>query len=267
MTATPSSHPGTSKDEVFDGVESGHTSRLGCPTVTLGVLRAVLDHVARCPDITTAAHAILTEAGTVGIRAVAVWNVDGDRLRMVAAAGHDETRLERFVEVPLSAHLPTGDAVVTGEPVLCPDSAALIGRYPLLERFRIYTEALTTFPLHRRGTINGVVSFHFVESIELNSEALTFLEALADIIASVEIVPSALADVVPLRVIASPDGPVDLEEVLVDEADEELWENVNEGTSTPELERRLQRLENQTATMRQMLLFLGAIANERLDEM
>lgn len=288
MTAAPSEEqdlamPGRLEPQV--GADLAR--RLSCPSLTLPVLQAVMSTLGESRDVATTLEAIHRETRVLGVSATAVWFVDGDRLRIAAQYGYDMDRFARFAEVPLSAHLPTTDATVSGRPVLCDNVASLIGRYPLLERFRLHTAGLASFPLRTRGETTGAISFHFGQSMVFDEAAVSFLRSLSDAIASLGAPTAAvLADVIPLRMLpTSPDmmngdHPV-VARVDLTDLDPEIGNKHGsrhdaamspEGheaagsSGIPDLPARLARLERQTASMRQMLMFLGALANERLDE-
>lgn len=288
MTAAPSEEtdiPTAGRLEPQVGADLAR--RLSCPSLTLPVLQAVMSTLGESRDVATTLEAIHRETRVLGVTATAVWFVDGDRLRVAAVFGYDMDRFARFAEVPLSAHLPTTDATVNGRPVLCENVASLIGRYPLLERFRLHTAGLASFPLRTRGEATGAISFHFGQSMVFDDAAVSFLRSLSDAIASLGAPTGAvLADVIPLRVLPPSHDMSNVDHSVVtgvDITDLDPETQKNQGShedstmsptgheaaassGTSDLSARLARLERQTASMRQMLMFLGALANERLDE-
>ena len=288
MTAAPYEHvdpPTEGQLEPESGADLAR--RLSCPSLTLPVLQAVMSTLGESRDVATTLEAIHRETRVLGVTATAVWFVDGGRLRIAAAFGYEMDRFARFAEVPLSAHLPTTDATVSGRPVLCGDVTTLLGRYPLLERFRLHTAGLASFPLRTRGATTGAISFHFGQSMVFDEAAASFLRSLSDAIASLGAPAGAvLADVIPLRVLTTShdmmtgdqsvvarvdltDLDPEIEKTHVSHEDAAMSPTGHEAAGSlgiPDLSARLARLERQTASMRQMLMFLGALANERLDE-
>lgn len=189
-----------------------------------------------------------------GVLGVVVWYVECDTLRLDEAAGYDEATLTRFVTLPLTANLPCTDAAIERRPVFRGDRPELFATYPLTERLVGRTHALSALNLERDGMLIGTMSLHFGWPVAFGASTKAFLSSLANLVAPRCHQAADLADVVPLTIVASHDVP-----------EHDTWDDLDEHPPGSLLA-RLDVLERQMRKMRQLLQFLGAIADDRMDE-
>ncbi|MFC9970749.1 GAF domain-containing SpoIIE family protein phosphatase [Spirillospora sp. NPDC127200] len=101
-----------------------------CRTAPTGDLSAALATAATVPEFAAAVAKALPVFGANGILVV---ERSGDRMRVLASAGHTERTLRRVRRFPLAVPAPLTDALARRTPVFADSPAALLARYPLFQ--------------------------------------------------------------------------------------------------------------------------------------
>jgi GAF domain-containing protein len=234
-----------------------HGRLLTCARVLLPTLGSITAAAAARPGLTPFMQAVVDHGSIIAIRGTRMWSLEDRYLRLIAAGGYAATDVARYAQLPLTANLPCSDAVSDRVAVICRDRHELFAKYPLTDRFVVKTHGLVSLPIIRQDNVVAGISFHFDSPVHIDDTALTFLQSIADLAAvllDTEVAP--LADVLPFTVIHSPTPYPDVEQDDLDEGPEE----------PAAIASRLDALERQMRSMRQMMMFLGAIANDRFDE-
>lgn len=230
------------------------------PHELLSILRDITATLACRTDVQGLMAGVVRHGQDLHIKAVVMWGLVDDELHLVASSGYEAHDLERFARLPLTANVPCSDAVAEHRHVVCADPQTLFRAYPLVERLVGQTRALVALPLQRRGVVVGGLSVHFRRPVVIDTHVMVLLQAIADLAAVAydpDITP--LAPVYPLTVVHTNGLTLDLEAQLNADLDDE-W------SEAESLEDRLAALERQVRSVRQVLLFLGAIASDRLDD-
>ena len=256
--------------EVIAGV---HPISEAAPLVASGdhlidVLRAITNDLGAKPGLDTLLAALVHHGSALAIRSAVVWRREEEHLRLVTAYGYEPEYLERFAWLPVTARVPCSDAVTDEVPVICADRPELFRAYPLIERLVRNTHALASLPVRRHGEVVAGMSIHFGSAVHMNDVTQQFLESIGNLVGLV-LDDRPIADVLPLAVVRTAkvidEGPDLADTDDADEADDALLDE--EAPESPEaLVTRVKTLERQMRNMRQVLLFLGAIANDRLDD-
>lgn len=205
-------------------------------------------------DLATLLGEISQIGRALGLLGGVAWVVEGDELRLIANGGYDRPDVERFTVLPLTANLPASHCVLTGLPIVCRDRREMFIRYPLIAGLVGRTHSLAAFPIEVRGAVVAGVSLHFRWPLAFDPPMMSFLTSINHLIAACaarHLEP--VADVVPLTAIR----PHPLQ------AEPEVLQTDHPPLSFLE---RLDSLEYQMRSIRQVLTFLGAIASERLDQ-
>lgn len=231
---------------------------IACAGVLLPTLGAITAAAAHEPDLDHFVEAVVHHGSVFAIKSVMVWRVEHGHMELTAAGGYSTSEVSRYAHLPITANLPCADSVTNRRPVICNDRPELFAAYPLVERFVVATHALVSLPVIRRGQVIAGMSFHFHSPVAVDHVALSFLQGIADLVAVLfDAESTPLAAVLPLTVIPSPSNMA-----FVD--DEPL---VEEPCGEPtHITSRLDALERQMRSMRQLMTFLGAIANDRFDD-
>jgi hypothetical protein len=234
-----------------------HGRLVTCARLLLPTLGSIAAAAAARPELTRFMEAVVGHGSVIALRGTLMWSLDGDHLRLIAVGGYADSEVTRYAHLPLTANVPCAEAVSDRLPVICRDRNELFARYPLVDRFVVKTHGLVALPVIRRGEVVAGLSFHFDAPVHIDDTALIFLQSIADLAAvliDVEVVP--LATVLPLTVIHSPDTYPEMYGDHPDDPSEE----------PAPITSRIDTLERQMRSMRQMMMFLGAIANDRFDE-
>jgi hypothetical protein len=221
-------------------------------------LLEALEHITRAGRATPGLDGLLAalHEATVpfGVLGVVAWTRHDDHMLVAGAAGYDDATLARFAMLPLTANLPCSDAVVTRRTVACGDRADMFAAYPLIERLVGRTESLAALPLEYDGEVVGGLSLHFRWPMAFGAGTLAFLASVTNLLAPHCHRTEVLADVVPLAVVQGERTHT-----------HDDWDSDIEHPPGSMLS-RLEALERQMRKMRQLMQFMGAIANDRLDE-
>jgi transcriptional regulator with GAF, ATPase, and Fis domain len=230
------------------------------PHELLSILRDITATLACRTDVDGLMAGVVRHGQALHMKAAVMWGLVDDELHLVASSGYGSHDLERFARLPLTANMPCSDAVVEHRPVVCGDPQTLFGAYPLIERLVGQTRGLVALPLQRQGVVVGGLSLHFRQPVVIDSHMMVLLQAIADL-AAVAYDPDStpLAPVYPLTVVRTNGRVLDLREEFNDDTSEEE-------AAEESLEDRLNSLERQVRSVRQVMLFLGAIASDRFDD-
>lgn len=226
----------------------------------LSILGDITATLAQGTDVDALMTGVVRHAHVLAVKAAVMWGLVDDELHLVASSGYEAHDLERFARLPLTANVPCSDAVTDKRPVVCADPQTLFGAYPLVERLVGQTRGLVALPILRRGVVVGGLSLHFRQPVVVDGPLMVLFRAIADL-AGVAYDPDTtpLASVYPLTVVRTNGRTLDLEAELNHDRDESCSEQES-------LEERLASLERQVRSVRQVMLFLGAIASDRFDE-
>ncbi|WP_217924528.1 SpoIIE family protein phosphatase [Miltoncostaea oceani] len=149
------------------------------------VLQELTAALAVAPTVSDVAQVVL-EQGLVATGAsagsVAMVSPGGDSLRTVGLAGYPEEIVGAFGEYPLNAALPAPDCIREG-PIFMSDSAAVVARYPDLERFHRDTghEAVASLPLCVEGRPIGGLTLSYPDAQRFGEADRAFLRAVTDL--------------------------------------------------------------------------------------
>lgn len=233
-----------------------------CPEALARSLRCVIAALAEQPDLDGLLDAVVAHGHALAISSIGVWTVKEDHLLLVGSAGYPGRSIDRFTRLPLTANVPCSDAASRSAPVVCGDRHALFTSYPLLERIVQRTYGVIAYPVVRSGHVLGTMSFHLTMPVAVDEHALAHFAALADLTATIfptEAHP--LDNVVQFSLVRT--------EVDPGTDDLRTTHEAFDGDLSPEpatVEERLASLERQMHTVRQMMMFFGAIANDRFDD-
>lgn len=217
-------------------MESPEVNDAAVPTAD-GLLRWVHQVVADFAASPTLSGA-LTSIGTrgrpvLGVIGAVAWALRSQRLVIVDAYGYDDETMNGFEAVPLAAVVPLTDAVRTSVPVYLGSLAATRELYPSILGLDPSVVALAAVPLERAGSTVGVLGLSFDRTIDFTAEVRSTLEALGALCAA------ALG----ARPTADDPPPSDADGSLA---------------------ARLAELEREVASMRELLRFIGDIAQRQL---
>jgi hypothetical protein len=237
-----------------------HGRLIVCAGLLLPTLGSMAAAAAARPELPRFMDAVVDLGSVIGLRGTLLWSLEPDYLRLIAVGGYADTEVARYAHLPLTASLPCADAVSERRAVICCDRDELFSRYPLTDRFVVKTQGLVSLPVIRRGTVVAGISFHFDAPVQIDDTALIFLQGITDIAAvllDAEVRP--LATVLPLTAVPSYDTDTHMHDADLDQFDEFDEEPAS-------IANRLIALERQMRSMRHMMMFIGAIANDRFDE-
>lgn len=230
---------------------------IACAGLLLPTLASMTAAAAARPELKRFMDAVVDLGSVIALRGTLLWKLEQDYLRLIAVGGYADTEVARYAHLPLTAHMPCADAVSERRAVICCDRTELFSKYPLTDRFVVKTQGLVSLPVIRRGVVVAGISFHFDTPVQIDDTAIVFLQGITDIAAVLlDAEMHTLATVLPLTVVPEPDMSTDLCDDDIHEFDEEP-----DSVAT-----RLMTLERQMRSMRHMMMFIGAIANDRFDE-
>jgi len=134
-----------------------------------------------------AADAVLREgieALGAGKGVITLLDPGGETLRLVAAAGYDQTGWDRFAHFPVDAQYPVSEAVRLREPIALADSRELRARYPDLSGDIHDGGSAIVIPLlDKAGPIGGLY-YRFAEVRSFSRDDLQYFRALGSLCAA-----------------------------------------------------------------------------------
>jgi hypothetical protein len=245
------------------------------PQLLLDALAHITSDITAITDVKGLLDTVVEHCSIIGLKGAVMWTRTDDGLRLLASTGYQAHDLERFATLPLSANVPCADAVTQGRTVVCGNRDELFTAYPLTERVVGRTQALASSPVERGQQVVGGLSVHFDRQISFDDHVKSFLRSIVGL-AGMLFDPGStpLAPVLPLSVLHSGGESFDADVMAahqpVDVDDHERYDETtgDDAMANPamSLTERLDALERQMRTMREMLMFLGAIANDRFDD-
>lgn|GEM_PF-6280567 len=195
-------------------------------------VRGVNGDFAASPTVSTVLRSVVSRGQVLlGVIGAVVWVLRQQRLVLAGAHGYEEGAVNGFEAVPLAAVLPLTDAVRTSMPVYLGSLEATRELYPSILGLDPAVVALAAVPLDRGGETVGVLGLSFDRRVDFTAEVRSALEASAAICTA----SLGVSDHDPRR--------RDADETLVT---------------------RVAELEREMAAMRELLRFIGDIAQRQL---
>lgn len=192
------------------------------------------------PTLEGLLRAMIYHLGTrFGLAGALVYRRSGDLLNLLESAGYDEALITPYRAVPLDVPVPLTEVVITQTPVVIPDAAHGIDRFPLLAGTDPRVQGIAAWPLRSTAGCTGALGLSFGRTLRDNAEFRALMEALANL-AALFLDDDNTDNVITLRRL--PDG---------DAGDERS------------LDERVEDLERQVGSLRALLAFIGEITNER----